>query len=131
MTQDETAAGTGGASGAHGAGDADHPNDAHGPGNTHHLKLQARALFALAACAVTALLYVCHEVFVPVALAMLFGLVLSSAVEALHRRGLPRALGAALMLLLLLTAIGGTLSVVAGPAHAWFAGLPQTLQTIS
>jgi predicted PurR-regulated permease PerM len=129
MTQDETAAGTAdaggasGASGARGASAAQHRN-------AQHLKLQARALFTLAACAVTALLYVCHEVFVPVALALLFALVLSSAVEALHRRGLPRALGAGLMLLLLLTIIGGTLSAVAGPAHAWFAGLPQTLQTI-
>ena len=69
------------------------------------LKLQARALLALAVCAVTALLYVCHEVFVPVALALLFALVLSSAVEALHRRGLPRSLGAVLMLLVLLTTV--------------------------
>jgi predicted PurR-regulated permease PerM len=95
-----------------------------------HLKLQARALLALAVCAVTALLYVCHEVFVPVALALLFALVLSSAVEALHRRGLPRSLGAVLMLLVLLTLVGVTLDAVAGPAQDWFAGLPQTMQTI-
>jgi len=95
-----------------------------------HLKLQARALLTLAVCAVTALLYICHEVFVPVALALLFALVLSSAVEALHRRGLPRSLGAVLMLLVLLTLVGVTLSTVAGPAQDWFAGLPQTLQTI-
>jgi predicted PurR-regulated permease PerM len=95
-----------------------------------HLKLQARALAVVAVCAVTALLYVCHEVFVPVALALLFALVLSSAVEALHRRGLPRGVSAALMLLMLMSIIGVTLSVVAGPAQAWFAGLPQTLQTI-
>jgi predicted PurR-regulated permease PerM len=71
-----------------------------------------------------------HEVFVPVVLALLFALVLSSAVEALHRRGLPRAVGAVVMLLLLLTIIGVTLSAVAEPAQQWFAGLPQTLQTI-
>jgi predicted PurR-regulated permease PerM len=97
---------------------------------SRHLKLQARALLAVAVCAVTALLYVCHEVFVPVALALLFALVLSSAVEALHRRGLPRVVSAVLMLLLLMSIIGVTLSAVAGPAQAWFAGLPQTLQTI-
>jgi predicted PurR-regulated permease PerM len=98
--------------------------------NTRRLTLQARALVILAACAVIALLYVCHEVFVPVALALLFALVLSSAVEALHRRGLPRGAGAVLMLVVLLTIIGVTLSAVAEPAQAWFAGLPQTLQTI-
>ena len=98
--------------------------------STRYLKLQARALVALAACAVTTLLWLCHEVFVPVALALLFALVLSSAVEALHRRGLPRSLSAVLMLLTLLTVVGLTLSAVAGPAQQWFAGLPQTLQTI-
>ena len=98
--------------------------------NAKYLRLQARALVALAACAVTALLWLCHEVFVPVALALLFALVLSSAVEALHRRGLPRSVSAVLMLLALLTIIGLTLSAVAAPAQDWFAGLPQTLQTI-
>jgi predicted PurR-regulated permease PerM len=101
-----------------------------GDKSTRYLKLQARALVALAACAVTALLWLCHEVFVPVALALLFALVLSSAVEALHRRGLPRSMSAVLMLVALLTVVGLTLSAVAGPAQQWFAGLPQTLQTI-
>jgi predicted PurR-regulated permease PerM len=112
MKEDETAAGS------------------HGGSGSRYLKLQARSLVALAACAVTALLYVCHEVFVPVALALLFALVLSSAVEALHRGGIPRGVSAFLMLLVLLIIIGGTLSAVAGPAQQWFASLPQTLQTI-
>ena len=112
MKEDETAAGS------------------HGGSGSRYLKLQARSLVALSACAVTALLYVCHEVFVPVALALLFALVLSSAVEALHRGGIPRGVSAFLMLLVLLIIIGGTLSAVAGPAQQWFASLPQTLQTI-
>jgi predicted PurR-regulated permease PerM len=112
MKEDETAAGS------------------HGGNDSRHLKLQARSLLALAACAVTTLLYVCHEVFVPVALALLFALVLSSAVEALHRAGIPRSVSAFLMLLALLIIIGGTLSAVAGPAQQWFASVPQTLQTI-
>lgn len=98
--------------------------------NSRRLTLQARALVALAVCAVTTLLYVCHEVFIPVALALLFALILSRAVDALHRRGLPRSVGAVLMLVVLLTIVGITLSAVAGPAEQWFASLPQTLQTI-
>ena len=98
--------------------------------SARYMKLQARALMTLAACAVTALLWVCHEVFVPVALSLLFALVLSSAVEALHRHGLPRSLSAVLMLVMLITVIGLTLSAVAAPAQDWFAGLPQTLKTI-
>ncbi len=39
-----------------------------------------------------ALLYVAHTAFIPVALAMLAGLILSSPVEALFRLGLPRGL---------------------------------------
>lgn len=101
-----------------------------GENNTRYLRLQARALVTLAACAVTMLLWVCHEAFVPVALSLLFALLLSSAVEALYRRGLPRGLSAVLMLLMLLTIIVLTLDAVAGPAQQWFAGLPQTLQTI-
>src|SRR6202167_942597 len=87
--------------------------------SARYMKLQARALITLAACAVTALLWVCHEVFVPVALSLLFALVLSSAVEALHRGGIPRSVSACLMLLALLIIIGGTLSAVAGPAQLW------------
>ncbi len=104
--------------------------DSHGGNDSRHLKLQARSLVVLAVCAVTALLYVCHEVFVPVVLSLLFALVLSSAVEALHRGGIPRGVSAFLMLLVLLIIIGGTLSAVAGPAQQWFANLPQTLQII-
>jgi predicted PurR-regulated permease PerM len=108
-------------------------NDAAGSAgdtNARYLRLQARALVTLAACAVTAVLWVCHEAFVPVALSLLFALVLSSAVEALHRHGMPRGLSAVLMLLMLLTIIALTFEAVAGPAQQWFAGLPQTLQTI-
>src|ERR1039457_6574422 len=108
-------------------------NDAAGSAgdtNARYLRLQARALVTLAACAVTAVLWVCHEAFVPVALSLLFALVLSSAVEALHRHGMPRGLSAVLMLLMLLTIIVLTFEAVAGPAQPWFAGLPQTLQTI-
>jgi len=66
----------------------------------------SRALLVLATVTVAALLYFGHEVFIPVALALLFAMVLSNAVEGLHRLGLPRAVSAFLMLLLLVTGIG-------------------------
>ena len=44
------------------------------------------------------LLYFAHAAFIPVALALLFALVLSSPVEALNRKGLPRSLSAVLIL---------------------------------
>jgi predicted PurR-regulated permease PerM len=45
------------------------------------------------------LLYVASAVVIPIALAVLFALVLSSPVEALHRKGLPRSLSAVLILM--------------------------------
>jgi predicted PurR-regulated permease PerM len=51
-----------------------------------------------------ALLYVAHEAFIPVALALLFGLILSGPVEALHRIRVSRSLGAALILVVVLSA---------------------------
>jgi len=44
----------------------------------------------LAMLAVGALLYFGHAVFIPIALAILFALILTAPVEALHRLGLPR-----------------------------------------
>src|SRR5690242_4129263 len=58
-----------------------------------HIRRTSGARVALLSIAVGALLYCAREVFIPVALALLFAVVLSSAVEALHRRRLPRAVG--------------------------------------
>ncbi|HTP39075.1 MAG TPA: AI-2E family transporter [Steroidobacteraceae bacterium] len=92
--------------------------------------LTSRSLMILAACALGALLYFASEVFIPIVLALLFALILSSAVEAMHRRGLRRPFGASLVLLAIVTLLGVIVNEVAGPAEQWFARLPQTLQTI-
>jgi predicted PurR-regulated permease PerM len=76
------------------------------------------------------LLYVAHVAFVPIALALLLALVLSSPVEALHRLHVPRGVSAFLLLLLTLAVIGGAIEVFWTPAQHWFASAPQTLQTI-
>ncbi|MFI4867822.1 MAG: AI-2E family transporter [Steroidobacterales bacterium] len=88
------------------------------------------ALIVLAICAVGTVLYLAHEVFVPVALALLFATVLSGTVEMLRRRGLPRAIGACLLLFVLLVIIGVIFNAVAEPARQWFANLPHTLRVI-
>jgi predicted PurR-regulated permease PerM len=79
---------------------------------------------------VGALLYVAHAAFVPVALALLFGLILSSPVEALHRIGVPRGLSALLILVLALSAFAGLVAVVWNPAQEWYASAPHTLSVI-
>jgi predicted PurR-regulated permease PerM len=76
------------------------------------------------------LLYEAHVAFIPVALALLFGLVLSGPVEALHKIRVPRSLSAALILVLVLSALGGIVALIWTPAQDWFARAPQTMTII-
>ena len=88
------------------------------------------ALKALVWGALGLLLYEAHVAFVPIALALLFALILSSPVEALHRWHVPRGVSALLILIGTLALIGGTIDILLTPAQHWFASAPQTLQTI-
>src|SRR5215472_4698935 len=99
-------------------------------GSPRYLARASRALIVLATVAVAALLYFAHEVFIPVALALLFALVLSNAVEGLHRIGLPRAVSAFLMLLILISGIGAATDALIEPAQQWLANAPHTLQVV-
>jgi len=76
------------------------------------------------------LLYFAHEVFIPVALALLFAMVLSSTVEGLRRFGVPRAVSAFLMLLVLIVGIGAAADFLIEPAQQWLASAPRTLQIV-
>jgi len=76
------------------------------------------------------LLYVGHSAFIPVALALLAGLILSSPVEALHRLGFPRVLGAVLILMIALAAVSGLVALVWAPSQQWYAAAPHTLSVI-
>ncbi|HEY6923389.1 MAG TPA: AI-2E family transporter [Steroidobacteraceae bacterium] len=88
------------------------------------------ALIILASIALGALLYFGHEVFIPVALALLFAVVLSSPVEGLHRWGLPRAVGGFVLLLVVVGLIGAATDALIEPAQQWLASAPRTLQVI-
>lgn len=101
------------------------PNEA-----PRYLARASRALVVLATVAVAALLYFAHEVFIPVALALLFAMVLSSTVEGLRRFGVPRAVSAFLMLLVLIVGIGAAADFLIEPAQQWLASAPRTLQIV-
>jgi predicted PurR-regulated permease PerM len=90
--------------------------------------LTAAKVFVLGA--IGTLLYVAHVAFIPVALALLFALILSGPVEALHRRRIPRSLSAFLILLIALSAIGGLIDAAWNPTQEWFAKAPQTMNSI-
>ena len=76
------------------------------------------------------ILYIGHSAFIPVALALLAALILSSPVEMLFRLGLPRSLGALLILVATLAAAAGLLALVWTPSQQWYASAPHTLATI-
>ena len=77
-----------------------------------------------------ALLYVGHTAFIPVALAGLAGLILSSPVEALFRLGLPRGISAVLILVTALAAVAGLVALIWTPSQQWYASAPHTLTVI-
>jgi predicted PurR-regulated permease PerM len=77
------------------------------------------------------LLYFAQAVFIPIGLAVLFALVLSSPVEALHRKGLPRSVSAILILLIFLGLMGVAVDQLWAPAEQWLAGAPRTVKIIS
>jgi predicted PurR-regulated permease PerM len=76
------------------------------------------------------LLYEAHGAFIPVALALLFALVLSGPVEALHKHRVPRSVSAALILLIVLSMLAGVVAFAWTPAQDWISKAPQTMNTI-
>jgi predicted PurR-regulated permease PerM len=91
---------------------------------------QVTPIRILAWGAIGLLLYVAHVAFIPIALALLVALVLSGPVEALHRIRVPRAIGAALILIFLLASVAATVDLMWTPAQQWFAAAPQTMKVI-
>ena len=87
-------------------------------------------LCVLTAVAVGMVLYSGRAAFIPIALAVLFSLVLSTPVEALHRRGMPRGLAALLVLIVMVGLAGVSANLLWTPAHSWWVSAPHTLQVI-
>jgi predicted PurR-regulated permease PerM len=77
-----------------------------------------------------AILYVAHFAFIPIALALLFALILSGPVEALFRLHVPRSLSAAIILIIVLGLMAGIVDLMWAPAQHWFASAPQTVKVI-
>jgi len=80
--------------------------------------------------AIGILLYVAHAAFIPVALALLFALILSGPVEALHQRRVPRSVSALVLLVLVLTSLVGAAALLWTPAQEWATKAPQTMAVI-
>jgi predicted PurR-regulated permease PerM len=90
----------------------------------------SRPLLVLVCILCGVVLYVAQAAFIPVALALLFALVLSSPVEALHRQGLPRSVSATLILVIFLGLTGGAVNLLWEPAQQWLAGAPRIVKIL-
>jgi predicted PurR-regulated permease PerM len=90
----------------------------------------SRPLLALVCGLCGVLLYFAQSVFIPIALALLIALVLSSPVEALHRQGLPRSVSAILILVIFFGLTGAAVDRLWEPAQQWLAGAPRTAKII-
>jgi predicted PurR-regulated permease PerM len=88
------------------------------------------ALILLVCGLAGALTYFARSAFIPVGVAVLFALLLSSPVEALHRKGLPRSVSALLILAIFMGLLGGTVNFLWEPAQKWLAAAPRTSLTI-
>jgi predicted PurR-regulated permease PerM len=88
------------------------------------------ALLGLFLIAFGAVLYLARVVFIPLTFALMLSFLLSPVVSWLERRRLPRSVGAAIVVTLLLGA--GTFAAVelANPAADWIARSPGVLQTL-
>lgn len=98
------------------------------------IPLQARirfsALTLLAVGAIGLLLYVAHVAFIPIALALLFALVLSGPVEALHKHRIPRSVSAFVILAVVLGILGAAMTLLWTPAQNLYSEAPATIRTV-
>jgi predicted PurR-regulated permease PerM len=76
------------------------------------------------------LLYVAHQAFIPIALALLAALILSGPVEMLLKFRIPRGLSATVILIFFLAATAGMVDMMWTPAQQWYSTAPATVRTI-
>ncbi len=88
-----------------------------------------RANIATATVAVVALLHFGRDALVPVVLAGVLALMLSSIVDMLVGWRLPRWLASAVVVVTLVVVVGSCLNAVWEPARNWLDRAPRTLQT--
>ena len=74
--------------------------------------------------------YVASEIVLPMIFAVMLNLLMQPALRALERLRTPRALGALLLILVVIATIVGLGAAVSGPAETWIAKLPEGIPRI-
>lgn len=85
----------------------------------------AFALAGLLLIAVVAVLYVAKAFFLPVVMAIVAGTMLSPAATFLEKRGVPRALGAVLIVIAVTALVAFVFALIAAPVMEWSSRLPE------
>jgi predicted PurR-regulated permease PerM len=98
------------------------------PSAIHVSQFTAAKLLVLGGLGV--LLYVAHQAFIPIALALLAALVLSGLVETLLKFRIPRSLSATVILIAFLAASAGLVDLMWTPAQQWYLNAPATMKII-
>ena len=88
---------------------------------------RSTSLTILAMVAAAAVLYVAQEVFMPVALGLLFTALFRPVVQSLAGVGVREPVGATLVVILCLALLGATGYFTAGPLRSWISDAPRTL----
>jgi predicted PurR-regulated permease PerM len=80
--------------------------------------------------AILATAYVASDIVLPMIFAIMLNLLMQPALRALERLRAPRALGALLLILVVIATIVGLGAAISGPAQAWIAKLPEGIPRI-
>jgi predicted PurR-regulated permease PerM len=88
------------------------------------------SVVTLAVLGTFAVLFFAHALLVPVVLALFFAMVLSPAVEALRRRGVPGIVAAALVMLLVAGTLASLVNATMEPAREWVERAPRVLSDV-
>jgi predicted PurR-regulated permease PerM len=95
------------------------------------VRLGSGVLAGLFTLAVVYTLYFAKALFIPIALALLLNLLLAPIVRGLRKHlHLPEGLGAALVLILLLSTVAVSFYGLSGPATRWLAELPVAMAEV-
>jgi predicted PurR-regulated permease PerM len=102
--------------------------DRSGPAAMHVRQITAAKVLAFGALGL--LLYVAHQAFIPIALALLAALILSGPVETLLRFRIPRSLSATVILIVFVAGTAGLVDMMWAPAQQWYSSAPATMKII-
>ena len=94
------------------------------------LSVTALSVFGLFVLALFYTFYFAREFFLPLTLAWILSLLLKPAVRGLVRMRIPAALGAAVVMIVLLGVVAGGLLLLSGPASSWIQRAPESFAKV-